>query len=78
LKHKNGKQNNKIIKSKSGLETLAHLSHYVPATQERKQKKSKRPKTAKGGEKGKTGSGKKDLITTYSEFELLTELTFNT
>jgi hypothetical protein len=32
---------------------LAHLSQYVPATQERKQNTSKRPETEKGGEKGK-------------------------
>jgi hypothetical protein len=40
----------------------------------RKEKKLKRPKTAKGGEKGKTGSGKKDFIiingSDYSEFLL--------
>jgi len=65
---KKSSENNKIIKSKSGLETLAHLSQYVPATQERKQKKSKRPKTAKGGEKKKTDGREKDQITTYFEF----------
>jgi hypothetical protein len=41
---------------------MAHLSHYVPATHAREQNTSKRPKTAKGGEKGKTGSRKKDFI----------------